>query len=495
MKKLTMMIVFGLVLMLTACSYSMDGGYYSNVTPSIGNIIGEDTETYQEIIENAFISTEDETTSQLSLTANTASYTNFRSMVNNDRTIDRDSLRVEEFINYFNYDYDNPTGEDILSTHVEIFDTPWHADTKLMMIGMKAAMVESTYTGNNFVFLVDVSGSMGSDNKLGLVRRSLNILVENLDNEDTISLVTYSSQTNTVFTGLTGSDRNTITNYINQLYASGSTNGSDGIERAYSIATDYFIQGGNNRIILCTDGDFNFGIVDRGELEEFIIQKRESGIYFSIYGFGYGNLQDDNLETLARSGNGTYAYIDSDMEANKAFSLEGLEGSLYTVARDVKAQITFNADNISEFRLIGYEHGLLTEEEFENTETDAGEIGSDLMVTIVFEIKLSENFSGEALADLVIRYKNPDTSDDTQLEQISSITTLQMTDAPSEDAQFVTSLIETVLMLRDSAYKGTGSLATAKARIEGLQSVIDDVYKTEFVALLSAVITQELTTE
>ena len=335
---------------------------------------------------------------------------------------------------------------------------------------------------------------MGSPDKLELVKQSLNILVENLAAEDTISLVTYSSRTKLVFEGLTGQDKNEITRKINGLEASGSTYGSDGIERAYGVANDYFIEGGNNRIILCTDGDFNFGIVARGELEEFIIQKRESGIYFSIFGFGYGNLQDDNLETLARNGNGTYMYIDSEAEAHRAFN-EGLNGTLYTVARDAKAQITFNTDNVLEYRLIGYEHGLLTAEEFEDEDTDAGEIGSDLMVTVVFEIKLAEEMNLDALADLTIRYKSADTSDETQLEQTRDILQEVMTDTPSEDALFVSSLIETVLVLRNSEYQGNADLALAYARIKDLDSVTEDTYKNEFVGLLQKVIVNEMVTE
>ena len=488
MKKLLAVLTLCTMFLLTACS-SGYGGYEYSPDPN-GDV--DDSETYQEIVENPFVLTSEVATSQLSLTVNTGSYSNFRSAVNDHRFLYKDSLRVEEFINYFHYSYDDPTGDDVLGTHVEVFDTPWNSDTKLMMVGMKAKSVSSEYDGNNFVFLVDVSGSMDTDNKLGLVKQSLVTLVENLDDQDTISLVTYSSRTSVVFKGLAGEDKNQMISKINGLRASGSTNGSDGIERAYGIAADYFIEGGNNRIILCTDGDFNFGIVERGELEEFIIEKRASGIYFSVFGFGYGNLQDDNLETLARNGNGTYAYIDSELEANRAFS-SGLDGTLFTVARDAKAQITFNENQISEYRLVGYEHGLLTEEEFDDSETDAGEIGSDLMVTVVFEIKFVESLGEEKLADLTIRYKSANTSDDTQFEQLSDIMPSVITGTPSEDALFITSLIETVLILRESDYMGDSSLASALSRIEHLPSVSDDIYKAEFVTLLEIVIQSEVT--
>lgn len=488
MRKMTVLMMVCCMFLLTAC---MGSNPYFNPSGDMYDDM-ENTETYQEIVENPFVLTSEVATSQLSLTVNTAAYANFRSTVMNSRVIAKDSLRVEEFINYFNYSYDDPEGDDVLGHHVEIFDNPWNTETKLMMVGLKAKQVEASFTGNNYVFLVDVSGSMASTNKLDLVKQSLNILVENLGDEDTISLVTYSNRTKVVFEALASRDKNTINSYVNALTAAGSTYGSDGIEKAYRIANKYFIEGGNNRIILCTDGDFNFGLVQRGELEEFIIEKRESGVYFSVFGYGYGNLQDDNLETLARHGNGTYAYIDSLMEANRAFS-EGLEGTLYTVARDAKAQITFNENYVSEYRLIGYEHGLLTEEEFENNETDAGEIGSDLMVTVVYEIKLTDDTEPGDFANVSIRYKSPDTADQTQLEQLFSINQTQMTDTPSEDARFISSLIETVLVLRESDYKEDASLSEALARIESLPSVIEDVYKYEFVELLRTIITEELT--
>ncbi len=484
MKKLIFVFMICCLSFLTACS-SMEN--YNSDPDANYNY----TDTYQGIVENPFILTSENPTSQLSLTVNTAAYTNFRSTINQGGFIDRNSLRVEEFINYFKYDYDDPSGDDVLGTSFEVIDTPWNTETKLLIVGMKAVVTEQLLIGNNYVFLVDVSGSMDDPLKLDLVKQSLNILVENLSDGDTISLVTYSSVTKLVFSGLSGENRNQMMSYINALEASGSTYGSDGIERAYSVATDHFIEGGNNRIILCTDGDFNFGIVERGELEEFIIEKRQSGIYFSVFGFGRGNLQDDNLETLARHGNGIYMYIDSVQEANRAFS-EGINGTLYTVARDAKAQIIFNSDNVESYRLVGYEHGLLTEEEFTNEETDAGEIGSDLMVTVVFEIKLRESISDSKLADITIKYKSPDTSDDTQLEQVSEILPTAITSEPSEDALFISSLIETVLILRESVYLNEANLANALSRIEHLNTVTEDMYKSEFVDLLKTIIQYEI---
>ena len=325
---------------------------------------------------------------------------------------------------------------------------------------------------------------MYSDDKLPLVQQAFMLLAEGLNPEDRVSIVTYASGDSVALDGAYGYEKQKIMAVIEDLTAGGSTAGSKGIKTAYEIAKKYFIDGGNNRVILATDGDFNVGIRKTDDLADFIAEKRESGIYFSVYGFGRGNIQSDIMETLALNGNGAYGYIDSVKEARRALVTE-IGGSIVTVAKDVKAGITFNPEIVESYRLIGYENKLLTEEEFENSETDAGELGSGHKVTVVYEIKLTENgmVEGSSIADVKVKYKTPDVGEDK--ESSYPITEAAYHGTPTEQDLFIASVVEFGLILRDSEYKANANLNALITRLDNLD-LDSDEFKSEFRELVKA---------
>ena len=463
------------------------GGYYGDMAPdaSLGG------ESYTEITENAFVSTGDSNTSYFSIDANTAAYPNLRSIINSGYGyIPRDAVRIEEMLNYFNYDYKSPEGEDILALNASIFDTPYNPETKLLTIGLAAEEIDFSGIKNNLVFLIDTSGSMFSEDKLPLVQQAFMMLTEALGPEDRVSIVTYAGSKSVALDGAYGFEKAKIMAVIEDLQARGSTAGADGINSAYELAEKYFIQGGNNRVILATDGDFNVGTVTTWGLEALISAKRESGIYFSVFGVGRGNLKADKMETLALKGNGTYSYIDSVKEAKRAL-VDGIGGSIVTVAKDVKAGITFNSEYVESFRLVGYENKLLTEEEFNDSNTDAGELGSGHTVTVVYEIKLKEGFGiideGVAkLADVIIKYKPTENAggDATEEKQLTlSVMNNAYNLTPTDENIFVASVVEFGLILRDSEYKADADLSELIDRLEGLD-LANDEFKAEFRELV-----------
>ena len=474
-----------MLLLLSSCA---GGGYYASMAPKLEDMSsGED---YTEIIENKFINTSDSNTSYFSIDANTASYPNLRDMINNGYDIPKDSVRVEEMLNYFSYDYKAPEGDDILSLNAAIFDTPYNSETKLLTIGLAAEEIDFSGVQNNLVFLIDVSGSMNSEDKLPLVQQAFMMLAESLNPTDRVSIVTYASGDRVALEGAYGYEKAKIMSTIEDLSAGGSTAGSKGIYKAYELAEKYFIEGGNNRVILATDGDFNVGTVTTAGLETLIAAKRASGVYFSVYGFGRGNIQSEKMETLALKGNGTYSYIDSVKEAKKAL-VEDIGGSIVTVAKDVKAGITFNPDLVESFRLIGYENKLLTEEEFNDSNTDAGELGSGHTVTVVYEIKMKDEGvfmreSVEKIADVIIKYKpteNVGGNAADEKELTLGVMNYDFTGAPTDENLFVASVVEFALILRDSQYKAEANLEELITQLQGLD-LSDDEFMTEFRALV-----------
>ena len=467
--------------LFTSCSgmgaENMAGGYYEVGVPSVGG------NEYTEIVENSFIETQEEPNSYFSIDANTASYPNLRKLITNDNTIDKDAVRVEEMLNYFNYDYETPDNGEILALNASLFDNPYNAETKLLTIGLAATEVEFAEQRNNIVFLIDTSGSMSSADKLGLVQQAFMLLAENLNDDDRVSIVTYAGGDTVALEGAYGFEKKKILAVIEDLMAAGSTAGSEGIETAYDIAEKYFIEGGNNRVILATDGDFNVGITNENALKEFISEKRESGVYFSVFGVGNGNLKADKMETLALAGNGAYGYLDSIKEAKRALVQE-IGGAMLTVAKDVKAGVIFNPDYVEQYRLIGYENKLLTQEEFENDSTDAGELGSGHTVTVTYEIKLTDRkfVEGENLAQVTVKYKPTensgglsDESKEILLDIATSVYHKEMTDTDA----FVSSVIEFALILRDSQYKADATLQAVIDRLENL-NLSEDEFKEEF---------------
>ena len=477
------LIVFCLAFSLIACSTKADdAGYDFNLSYQNNMSLENGGENYTEIVENPFVTTETTDTSYFSIDANTASYPNLRNRIMNNFDVPKDAVRVEEMLNYFSYDYHKPTDGSIMSLTTSVFDNPYNPNTKLMTIGLASKEVEFSAVKNNLVFLIDVSGSMYSANKLPLVQEAFKLLTESLNAEDRVSIVTYAGSDTVALNGAYGNEKQKIMAVIEDLTAGGSTAGSKGIETAYNIAKNFFIEGGNNRVILATDGDFNVGISNTEQLGKFIEEKRASGIYFSVYGFGTGNIQSDNMEELALKGNGVYSYIDSVKEARRALVTD-IGGSLVTVAKDVKAGVTFNRDYVESFRLIGYENKLLTEEEFNNENTDAGELGSGHTITVVYEIKLKEKelASGENFASVILKYKPTENSGEgsDELSLTLDISTEAYHSTMSVQDSFIASVVEFALILRDSNYKADADLNALITRLDNLD-LSSDEFKVEF---------------
>lgn len=486
-KRMLLCLLLSCAFLLAACGASEAAYDSMNAGGTYGTaeLKGAAGETYTEIVENAFVSTREENTSYFSIDTNTASYPNLRSLISGGYEIPKDAVRVEEMLNYFSYDYQTPADGSVLALNASVFDTPYNSETKLLTIGLAAKEVEFSETSNNLVFLIDTSGSMFSSDKLALVQTAFMMLAENLNDNDRVSIVTYAGTETIALQGAYGYEKQKIMAVIEDLQAAGSTAGSKGIETAYALAEQFFIEGGNNRVILATDGDFNVGVTDTDALKELISVKRESGVYFSVFGVGRGNLQSEIMETLALNGNGTYSYIDSVKEARRAL-VEQIGGSMITVAKDVKAGVTFNSEYVESFRLIGYENKLLTEEEFENSETDAGELGSGHTVTVVYEIVLTEKAlaEGETLAQVAVKYK-PAAGEETEQTLLLDIGTSAYHKEMTDTDAFISSVVEFALFLRDSEYKKDANIDTLLERLDALD-LQADAFKQEFRELVRA---------
>lgn len=435
---------------------------------------------YDGIVEQGFESVKNEPSSYFSLDRNTATYSLVRSQIESGYKISEDSVRIEEMINYFDYSFPAPT-EKSVAVSTALATCPWNVENKLMMVGLKTTEYKTEATNANYVFLIDVSGSMAPSDRLPLAKKGFKMLLNELGDNDVVSIVTYASGVKTVLDGGECSEdgKKGIESAINGLVASGYTNGGDGLERAYNIAQKHFIEGGNNRVIFISDGDFNAGITDKDDLKEFIQNKAKSGIYLSVIGVGMGNTRDDILETLATSGNGNYAYLDSEKEAKKVF-VDELKGNLFTVAKDAKAGVTFTSA-VDKYRLVGYDTKRITEDDFNNEKADTGEIGSNLCVTALYEITLADS-EEEKLADVEVRYK--DVAGDTEFSD-SVTATVELTTPSSDDLRFISCVAEFGLVLRNSQYKEISSLASVLRRLEDLNEYIaGDIYKQEFVTLV-----------
>lgn len=463
------------------------------------------TEEYNSTTENGFKSAANNPLSTFSIDVDTASYSNVRRMIEYGSNIDPDAVRVEEFINYFSYDYSEPTTDDPFSVTTELSDCPWNDDAKLLLVGLKAKDIDmSKREPLNLVFLIDVSGSMFSEDKLPLVQKSFTMLTENLGEDDRISIVTYAGEDKVVLKGTSGADKEKIIAAINGLEAKGSTYGEAGINRAYELAEKYFIDGGNNRVILATDGDLNVGLSSQEELTKLIEEKRESGVFLSVLGFGTGNLKDARMEALADSGNGNYSYIDSELEAKKVL-VEEMAGTLYTVAKDVKIQVEFNPANVRGYRLVGYENRALADRDFADDTKDAGEIGAGHTVTALYELILNDGSAynpdlkyqqndeptqpvsfnngeySDELLTVSLRYKQPDgdTSKKLSVPVSKDVYTAKM----PTNMTFAAAAAEFGMVLKNSAYKGSASCGQILDIIENY-SYQGDEYKTEFVYLV-----------
>ncbi len=457
------------------------------------------TEEYSAEAETSFARTSVSPLSTFSADVDTASYSNLRRMIEDGYSLDiipKGAVRIEEILNYFDYDYRLPEGREPFGVTTEIADCPWDEEHKLLSIGLKTEKIDFSESGSsNLVFLLDVSGSMDERDKLPLLQRAFGALVENLTEKDRVSIVTYAGDDQVLLQGVHGDETEEIQEVLNDLRAGGSTNGSKGIETAYQLAEEYFVEGGNNRVILATDGDLNVGITSESELTEFIEEKRESGISLTVLGFGTGNIKDNKMEALADNGNGNYAYIDSVGEAKKVL-VEEMGATLVTVAKDVKLQVEFNPEKISEYRLIGYENRRLDAQDFEDDTKDAGEIGAGHTVTALYEIvpaaesgktesglKYSETVTNgsEEWLTLSIRYKEPEGTESILLEYPveGSVYTLK----PSKDWRFAAAVAEFGLIVTDSSYKGKATLEHVRKTLKELD-LEEDEYKEEFYDLV-----------
>ena len=436
------------------------------------------TEDYDRITENPFQRPITSPLSTFSIDVDTASYSNVRRFIRQGSMPPKDAVRVEELINYFDYDYPQPQGDRPFSVTTEVATTPWNPQHKLVQIGLKGKELD-TVAPSNLVFLVDVSGSMKRPNKLGLVKKSLCLLVNELDAQDRVSLVVYAGQAGVVLPPTSGAQKTKIKRAIDQLAAGGSTAGGAGIQLAYDMARRHFRENGNNRVILATDGDFNVGLSSDAELERLIERKRDQGIFLSVLGYGTGNYKDNKMELLADKGNGNYAYIDTLLEAQKVL-VNDLRATLFTIAKDVKIQVEFNPARVQAYRLIGYENRLLRAEDFNDDQKDAGEIGAGHTVTALYEViptgiktnvKLPEidplkyqqvtgptaAAASPELMQVKLRYKAPRGSKSKLIRQSIDDRARSVTRA-SDNLQFASAVAMYGMVLRDSEYRGSASL-------------------------------------
>ena len=461
----------------------------------------QNDEEYNYISENGYTAVSSAPLSTFSADVDTASYTNVRRMIDDGMDVPPDAVRIEEFINYFDYDYTDPADGEPFAVHTELSDCPWNDETELLMVGINTKGFDAVLDERpamNLVFLIDVSGSMYDDNKLPLVQKSFSMLTDNLTAADRVSIVTYAGSDEVVLEGADGNDRKKILRAINDLEAGGSTAGAAGINTAYDIAQKYFIDGGNNRVILATDGDLNVGLSSESELTRLIEEKRESGVFLSVLGFGTGNYKDNRLEALADYGNGNYSYIDSEKEAKKVL-VDEMSGTLFTVAKDVKFQLEFNPANVKGYRLIGYENRVMAAEDFNDDTKDAGEIGAGHSVTVLYEIvpadsKMelgeselkyasdSEDVMGDELLTVNIRYKEPEGSESKLLTY--PVNKSLYSDKMSADMNFASCVAEFGMLLRNSRYIGDVTYKDVSAQLSKYD-YSDDDYKDEFIYLVN----------
>ncbi len=464
-------------------------------------------EDYETFVENAFESPSSAPLSTFSIDVDNASYTNVRRFINNGQTVPKDAVRVEEMVNFFKYQYPQPKDEHPFSINTEYSDCPWNEKNKLVRIGLQGKNIPTNNLPNsNFVFLIDVSGSMSDQNRLPLVIESMKILVKELREEDKISIVVYAGAAGLVLPSTSGKNKEIIIEALEKLNAGGSTAGGEGINLAYKVAQENFIKGGNNRVILATDGDFNVGASSDNDMERLIVEKRKSGVFLTCLGYGMGNYKDSKMETLADKGNGNYAYIDNIQEANRFLSKE-FKGSMFAIAKDVKIQIEFNPKHVQSYRLIGYENRKLRPEDFKNDAIDAGELGSGHIVTAIYEIiptGVKSDFTADLndlkytkpketgtkyndeLATIKFRYKKPDGEKSIEMINIIDNQSKSINNV-SADFKFCAAVAWFGLKLRESKLISNKSqesiLNLAK---EGLSNDTEG-YKAELIRLIESV--------
>ena len=464
--------------------------------------IPANTESYAKIDDNNFQQVRYKPLSTFSIDVDKASYSNMRRMINNGAKIPKDAIKIEELINYFNYDYAQPKSKQPIAIETTLSKAPWNNDHQLLKIGLQGKAVSlKNIPASNLVFLIDVSGSMNSANKLPLLKSAFKVLIEQLRPEDKVSIVVYAGAAGLVLPPTPGSDKETIIAALDGLKAGGSTAGSQGIQLAYQTAEEHFIKNGNNRVIIATDGDFNVGPYKDNEMEDLIVEKRKSGVFLSCLGFGMGNYKDSKMETLAQKGNGNYAYIDTMQEAQRILGTE-FGGTMYTIAKDVKLQLEFNPSLVEAYRLIGYENRLLNDEDFKDDTKDAAEMGSGHTVTAFYEIipigvkskylksidslkytkvEPTTNFKDE-LVTIKFRYKQPDA--DKSKEMVHTVSNkIEETNA---DFNFAAAVAMWGMYLRESEYLNGVSKNEIITLADQNKAEDPQGYRAEFVRLMKS---------
>lgn len=466
----------------------------ASARPAVGQY---NTEEYNRLYDDSFHDALTTPRSTFGIDVDTASYSNLRRYINSGQLPPSDAVRTEEMLNYFRYDYPQPGAGQPFSVTTEVGACPWDPAHRLVLIGLQGRNIgmEAVPAGN-LVFLIDVSGSMNAPNRLPLVKTAFQMLISQLRPQDKVSIVVYAGRAGMVLEPTSGAEKEKITKALDSLEAGGSTAGGEGIRLAYDIAKTNFIAGGNNRVILATDGDFNVGVSSEGELTRLIEEKRADGIYLSVLGFGMGNIKDNKMEALADKGNGNYAYIDSASEAKKLM-VEQLAGTLYTIAKDVKLQVEFNPAKVASYRLIGYENRKLADSDFNNDAKDAGDMGAGHSVTALYEIvpdgteqaltdglvyQRPELVASDDLLQIKIRYKKPGADVSTLLtERVANPTGYGM---PSENFRFAAAVAEYAMLLRSSEYKGRSNYRQVLELAQSGLGKDEDGYRAEFVRLV-----------
>jgi len=445
----------------------------------------EDQESYAAINENKFEQALLNPLSTFSIDVDKASYSNVRRMINNGQEINSGAVKIEELINYFDYDYPQPKGKHPFNIHTELTTTPWNSKTKLVRIGLQGKeYAKNDLPPSNLTFLIDVSGSMSDSNKLPLLKKAFKLLVKQMRAQDKVAIVVYAGAAGVVLEPTKGTDKNKIIAALDNLEAGGSTAGGEGIELAYKIATENFIKRGNNRVILATDGDFNVGASSDDAMEKLIEKKRSSGVFLSVLGFGMGNYKDSKLELLADKGNGNHAYIDTMSEAQKIFGKE-FGGTLHAIAKDVKIQVEFNPALVGAYRLIGYENRLLNQEDFKDDSKDAGEIGANQNVTALYEIVPKEqlNQDSESVIKVDFRYKNPNAIQSKTIE-LNIKGSEQTFEKSSDFMRFTTSIAAFSMLLSQSQFSDDINYRIISEWLESVELRDRYGFKSEFKELV-----------
>ncbi|MEA5114217.1 MAG: VWA domain-containing protein [Geobacteraceae bacterium] len=460
------------------------------------------TESYDRVNENAFLEVIKNPLSTFSIDVDTAAYTNVRRFINDGTLPPPDAVRIEELVNYFSYDYPQPSKGDPFSFTTELTDSPWKRGNRLLLIGLQGVRIPvDKLPPANLVFLIDVSGSMDEENKLPLLVKSFKLLVSQLRTQDRVAIVVYAGRAGLVLPSTSGDEKNKILAALDSLQAGGSTAGGQGIQLAYQVARENFMKNGNNRVILATDGDFNVGASSDAEMERLIEEKRKDGVFLSVLGFGMGNYKDSKMQKLADRGNGNYAYIDTLLEAKKVL-ISQFGGTMMTIAKDVKMQVEFNPAKVKAYRLIGYEKRMLRAEDFADDKKDAGELGSGHTVTALYEIvpadgvgtgsqeltyqttrvKDSAKASAE-LATIRFRYKKP--QEDTSKELVRKIpAVVAKLDKAGSNIGFAAAVAEWGMLLRKSEHMGSASYAQVLGLARKAKGADNEGYRAEFIRLV-----------